>query len=132
MRVHTIDLAKGLGILLVVFGHAWRGGRDAGLAISGPVFTAIDNAIYAFHMPLFFFLSALLFTDIMASQSVRNIASKRVLRLLWPLCLWTWIFFALKLLAGDAQNQGVALESFPLNPIPPYAHLWSLWALFII
>jgi Fucose 4-O-acetylase and related acetyltransferases len=54
MRILALDVAKGVGILLVVFGHVWRGAFDAGLAISEGMYRLIDNAIYAFHMPLFF------------------------------------------------------------------------------
>ena len=50
-RVEYIDIAKGIGILLVVMGH-----NDFGLV--SPFFYKI---IYAFHMPLFFFLSGMFF-----------------------------------------------------------------------
>jgi peptidoglycan/LPS O-acetylase OafA/YrhL len=40
-RLGWLDAAKGLGIILVVIGHVWT---------RGPV----RDAIYAFHMPLFF------------------------------------------------------------------------------
>lgn len=48
-RNTTIDVAKGLGIILVVLGHNW---------------IALDNrelfrVIFSFHMPLFFFLSGI-------------------------------------------------------------------------
>jgi acyltransferase len=44
-RIEWIDAAKGLGIFLVVLGHAL------------PSRTALTTLIFAFHMPLFFFLS---------------------------------------------------------------------------
>ena len=50
-RVEYIDIAKGLGILLVVMGH-----ND--FALVSPFFYKF---IYAFHMPLFFFLSGMFF-----------------------------------------------------------------------
>ncbi|MDE2599778.1 MAG: acyltransferase family protein [Rhodocyclaceae bacterium] len=43
-----IDIARGLGILLVVFGHNWIVQHDAG---------EMYRLIFSFHMPLFFFLS---------------------------------------------------------------------------
>ncbi len=48
-RVEWIDIAKGIGIILVIAGHCFY------LGYSYP--------LYAFHMPLFFFLSGLLFKD---------------------------------------------------------------------
>lgn len=43
-RIAWVDIAKGLGIFLVVLGHTYR---------KNPV----QNWIYSFHMPLFFILS---------------------------------------------------------------------------
>lgn len=43
-RLDWVDVAKGLGIILVVMGHVWTRG-------------AMRDAIYAFHMPLFFLLA---------------------------------------------------------------------------
>ena len=132
MRISWIEQAKGLGILLVVFGHAWRGVEASGLAIPPNIFQAVDNAIYAFHMPLFFFLSGLVFLQSQPFSSLNGFASSRLVRLLWPLALWTWIFFGIKMLAGDAQNETVSMASFPLLPFPPLAHFWFLWALFLL
>ncbi|HEY3369460.1 MAG TPA: acyltransferase family protein [Prolixibacteraceae bacterium] len=50
-RIEYIDIAKGIGILLVVMGH-----NDFGLV--SPFFYKL---IYAFHMPLFFFVSGMFF-----------------------------------------------------------------------
>ncbi|WP_242123154.1 acyltransferase family protein [Sphingobium sp. Sx8-8] len=46
-RLEWIDVARGIGIIAVVIGHVWtRGG--------------LHDAMYSFHMPLFFLLSGLL------------------------------------------------------------------------
>lgn len=47
MRDHLIDVAKGIGILLVVFAHIYKG--------------SCTDFIYLFHMPLFFYLSGATF-----------------------------------------------------------------------
>lgn len=49
------DLARGIGIVLVVIGHVWRGLMATGLPIDPGLFAAVDGLIYAFHMPLFSF-----------------------------------------------------------------------------
>ena len=46
-RLEWIDVARGLGIIAVVAGHVWT---------QGP----LRDALYSFHMPLFFLLSGLL------------------------------------------------------------------------
>lgn len=45
-RDSVIDIAKGIGIFLVVFGHV-------------PLPMDLITPIYLFHMPLFFFLSGM-------------------------------------------------------------------------
>ncbi|MDP1976226.1 acyltransferase family protein [Undibacterium sp.] len=47
-RNTSIDIAKGLGIILVVFGHNWIIAHNHG---------ELFRIIFSFHMPLFFFLS---------------------------------------------------------------------------
>ncbi len=131
-RLHAADTAKGIAILFVVFGHAWRGAFGAGLLQDEALFTLVDDLIYAWHMPFFFFLSGLHFLSLAQRRQPRAFVQGRVFRLLWPLLIWTWIFFAFRLVAGSAANTPVILADFPLIPVPPYEHLWFLWALFLI
>ena len=51
-RYSHVDVAKGIGILLVVLGHA--------LAYAGFAQSSLFVTIYAFHMPFFFFISGYL------------------------------------------------------------------------
>jgi len=53
-----VDYAKGIGIILVVYGHVARGIFSAGMIVNEKIFRLVDSVIYSFHMPLFFFLSA--------------------------------------------------------------------------
>ena len=57
----SLDAAKGVGIILVVIGHAWRGLDSAGMIGNPNLFRIIDTLIYNFHMPLFFLLSGMTF-----------------------------------------------------------------------
>ncbi len=54
-RRDDIDRAKGLAILLVVFGHLVARGDPAGVTWYEP----LRHAVYAFHMPFFLYLSGL-------------------------------------------------------------------------
>lgn len=130
-RFDAIDSAKGVGIVLVVFGHAWRGAMGGGVISDHRLFGLIDAAVYAFHMPLFFFLSGLLFLEALQKYETGNLLRGRLTRLLWPMALWSWLFFGLKFVAGEAANTPVVWSEFPLIPLPPYEHLWFLWALFL-
>lgn len=56
-RLSDIDRAKGLGILLVVFGHLAAKSRPEGNAWFGYA----QTAVYQFHMPFFMYLSGYVF-----------------------------------------------------------------------
>lgn len=49
-RIESLDIAKGIGILIVVLGHVLR---------TDDVF--LKKFIFSFHMPLFFMLSGFVF-----------------------------------------------------------------------
>lgn len=126
------DIAKGVGIILVVFGHCWRGLASSGLLPEGALFRAVDDAIYAFHMPLFFFLSGWFFPATLARFGQADLAQRLLWRIFYPMCVWTYVFIALQMLAGDGANTRVGLETLLRWPIPGYLHLWFLWALLLI
>ncbi len=70
-RNKTFDIAKGIGICLVVWGH-----------IQNPV----QTYIYGFHMPLFFILSGMFFKERYLEEPIRYVKS-RFQRLLLPFLL---------------------------------------------
>jgi fucose 4-O-acetylase-like acetyltransferase len=128
----SLDVAKGVGIILVVIGHAWRGLETAGMIGNAWLFRLVDQVIYNFHMPLFFLLSGMTFQSWALRRPVGEAAFSRMTRLLWPLVLWTYLFTAARLAAGDAANTQVSgLESLLFFPLPPRDHFWFLWALFL-
>ena len=69
-RVSWVDTAKGFGIILVVFGHALRGLVNSDLMEWTPTARYVDTWIYAFHMPLFFFISGLFLSQSAAKSPV--------------------------------------------------------------
>lgn len=83
VRYDYIDIAKGLGILMVVWAH---------IMITGWT----HQFIYAFHMPLFFFLSGMLFQK-EKYLSFGSFVVRRSKRLLVPYVVYsvlTWAFWA--------------------------------------
>lgn len=128
----SLDVAKGLGIILVVIGHAWRGLDSAGMIGDPALFDLIDRLIYNFHMPLFFLLSGMTFQDWALKRPYPEAAWTRITRLLWPLVLWSYLFAAARIAAGDAANTQVqGWQNLLFFPLPPRDHFWFLWALFL-
>lgn len=75
-RAEYLDIAKGIGILLVVWAHA-----------KGP----FSSYIYQFHMPLFFLISGYLFNE---KNTVKQFIIKKIRTLYIPFVFWN-IFFTI-------------------------------------
>lgn len=132
-RIEWIDYAKGIGIFLVVLGHVLRGLADSvGLGYEQEL-QAIDQWIYAFHMPLFFLLSGLL-ADRSVPKSPRSFLIDRFQKILYPYFIWSAIAGALRIISG--QNEGTTLTQFLAGFWTTIYHpidiFWFLFALFLI
>jgi O-acetyl transferase len=104
-----VDVAKGIGIVLVVLGHS---GIEFG-----------HYLIYMFHMPLFFFLSGMLHKD----RGLNELLSVKVPKMGKAYLL----FFTLCTLVSLALNgRGFLYEVNILNPKGSAGPLWFLISLF--
>ena len=82
-RIEYVDIAKGIGMLLVVWAH---------ILVEGP----INWFIYVFHMPLFFYISGMLFAPAKYNTCI-TLIKKRFHTLLVPYVIYsivTWIVWA--------------------------------------
>lgn len=129
-RLEWLDLAKGIGIILVVIGHANRGLQNAGLPDPRGLLPVLDQALYAFHMPLFFVLSGIVF-GLRPVLRVRPDLPKRVWRLFYPMVFWTYAFLAMRVAAGSSSNTQSSVQDLFVLPLPPVEHFWFLWALLV-
>ena len=77
-----VSIAKALGIILMVMGHAGCPGY-------------LHDFIYLFHMPLFFFLSAYFFRDAKVVDSAGQYVVRKFKNLYWPYIKWSIIFLLL-------------------------------------
>lgn len=81
----TIDMAKTVGIALVVLGHVSGFGDSVGLV-------SIRNFLYQFHVPLFFFLSGYCFKE---NEGWESFAIKRIRRLYLPFIISNLAFYCI-------------------------------------
>ncbi len=137
-RIAWIDYAKGIGIVLVVYGHVISGLSNAGVlqTISVEAKYGLDltvQAIYTFHMPLFFFLSGLLFKDRSVKTDRQRVvfAGKKTAVLMYPYVIWSIIYSIVMVLSADKMNRnGMSWGDIPYQlVIDPKSHLWFLYAL---
>ena len=94
-RSEMIDIAKGIGILLVFLGHSLYSGTD------------LFKVIFSFHMPLFFFLSGVVFCY-KANLPFKHVCGSLLRTLLMP-----YLFFNI-----------LGLATVPVREIP--LGLWKI------
>ena len=128
-RLKWVDIAKGMGILLVIVGHSFNQ-----RIIRGPIFT--------FHMPLFFILSGITFRMSGDGKAFARRTRKRLGRLVFPaIALYFVRSFVAAALSRDSINpcdmmrvvlysSGVAFGPEGAR-IPAIGAVWFLMALFV-
>jgi fucose 4-O-acetylase-like acetyltransferase len=133
-RIATNDYGRGIGIFLVVLGHVLIGLGEHGILTesSSADGLALSRAavtwIYAFHMPLFFFLSGTLI-----ERSVRkpfgDVLSSRLRGIAWPYLVWSLLQESLRELTGISQ--GTAADWWRIL-YRPMMQFWFLYVLFFL
>jgi len=124
-RIEFIDIAKGITIFLVVWGHT---ANNAVLVDPNcPLFTRI---LYSFHMPLFFALSGLSMkaTPFTTWAEWKAFIRKNILSLLIPYFVWALIYCTFKW----ANIPWILYGSwYALTTAATLTSLWYLVCLFI-
>ena len=122
-RIHYIDIARGIGILLVVLGH-----ND--FALVSPF---AYHVIYSFHMPLFFFLSGYFINP---SIGVWEFVKKRFNALLKP---YLFTIFMIYFVSISFEKMGFQTALFRITKslygsgyYLDWVQLWFLPHLFVV
>lgn len=126
-RVPWIDLGKGIAIILVVLGHVVRGMHDAGLMQNVELFRVLDNSIYLFHVPLFFFLAGYVFSE--ESRDWIPFIKRALQTIAWPYLVWEIVLISLKLSTRGEVNHPLGPERYLTLLYHPVGPLWFLFAL---
>jgi fucose 4-O-acetylase-like acetyltransferase len=135
-RDESLDRAKGLAILLVVFGHLVARADPAGVGWYEP----LRRAVYAFHMPFFLYLSGMAVA--MSGAAASNWAGyvvNRARRLLVPFFGLGFAILAAKFLAGRVMfvdNAPASLAAgldglFWHTALSPARSIWYAFVLFV-
>ena len=117
-RIDFVDTAKGLGILLVVWGHSSH---------------ILFNEIYAFHMPLFFFIAGFFLKP---TTTLENFAIKKTKTLILPYIIFytfTLLFYTVLLLLTNRAcpiSVETLIDYIPVDNEILNTPLWFFYALF--
>jgi fucose 4-O-acetylase-like acetyltransferase len=128
-RIQWIDIARGIGIILVVYAHAARGLVLSKVLPSGGALLAVDTVIYSFHMPLFFILAGLNIERSVA-RGRKNFIFNKLETIAWPYFLWSLVQGAMKLAATPYTNNPITRSDLVAIPIAPIEQFWFLYVLF--
>jgi acyltransferase len=117
-RLEFLDVAKGLGIMLVLFGHIL------------PSSTIVFKIIYSFHMPLFFIISGYLFN--IDKYTIKDVVVKKFKRYIIP--YFVIAFVCLLFFGRDSLLMyfgGILYSYGNLEYMPNCSPLWFLTCLYL-
>jgi fucose 4-O-acetylase-like acetyltransferase len=129
--ITEMQVARGIGILLVTVGHSepikW-------------VFPTAFDVIYAFHMPLFFFLSGFFSTRLARVDSLRewaHVVPSRVVPLIIPyftvsLCYAFLKYFVPQLAVRPVAPGELFLDLLVYPTMNPALFMWFLYTIIIL
>ncbi|QPS89048.1 acyltransferase [Serratia plymuthica] len=132
MREAWVDYAKGIGIILVVFGHVNRGLYSANIHLSESFYQLTDSVIYSFHMPLFFFLSGLFFVQSLDRKGKSSFIISKVDTIVYPYIIWSLLQGAIEIALSRYTNNPAKLADMLTLFTHPRAQFWFLYALFMV
>lgn len=135
-RLTYIDVAKGIGIVLVVVGHCIPDATSP-TGISVPAYRWLHDVIYSFHMPLFFFLAGFMVSRqkmLVRTQKPLDLVRKRISRLLVPYIFVGLCYAPFKMLLSRFANKPYDISTLwqMVIGVNPDGELWFLYALFVI
>lgn len=144
-RINWIDAGKGIGILLVVFGHSLR---DS-MMNSSMVCNAIYTMIYAVHMPFLMYLSGYMFavkSDSYLKKGIKEYGLLKVNKLMKPYLVYAVIVYAVIRIAFQNETIGniLTLAGYQKENFSQFAlgllsgenaysfHLWYIYCLAVL
>lgn len=128
VRYETIDIARGIAIILVVIGHYHTPDMPVYLNI-------LHDVIYMFHMPLFLFVSGFLCIATRKPElTYRQFISRKFRRLMIPYLSASVVILLVKLAMQPfmpVDHPVTALDFLRIFYLPSAGYyLWFLWALW--
>ena len=127
-RLQWVDCGKGIGIVLVVFGHVLAGTHGAGI-LGDALFSYTYSFVYGFHMPLFFFLSGL-FVERSLARGTGPYFRSKLWSVVYPYVLWSLAIGTVNIALAGQTNTAPDLARLLAIWHQPVKGFWFLYALF--
>jgi fucose 4-O-acetylase-like acetyltransferase len=131
MRVRSVDVVKGVAIILVVFGHVMQGMAHRSL-LTGSGYSITENFIYSFHMPAFFFVAGLFLEHSISRRGKWGFITEKFCTVLYPYLLWEIVALALSPLTQKfVSTPPVSVKTY-LARVLIGDNSWFLFTLFFV
>lgn len=142
-RIEYIDIAKGIGIILVVFGHS----ITAAMRENSFVAQFVYNYIYSFHMSLFFIISGFLYSSTIERYSKKSICINKTIQLMIPYISFSILNYCilevinhfvpvLPALKSMSNFEGMRIDEIIIQIVTYQGHadkhLWFLYVTYLI
>ena len=125
----SVDTLRGIACILLVAYHVVGSNYNYGLKISDGIYRELNDILALIRMPLFTFLSGLIYANRPFVHDSKKFIIGKIKRLLVPM-LTVGSFFALMQNFVPGSNQ--AFQNWYLLPIIPVGHFWFLESIFLI
>ncbi|QUS39595.1 acyltransferase [Tardiphaga alba] len=125
-----IDYARGIGVILVVFGHVLGGLFSAHLFPDETLTRWMSYTLYTFHMPLFFFLAGLNVQHSLR-HGTRSFLASKAWTIAYPYVLWSLIQGGVIMVMARDANVPILPSDLAAIWYRPIGQFWFLYALMI-
>ncbi len=129
MRNIEIDTLKGTACILLVAFHVVGDTPSSGLTISSGVYREINDLLAYIRMPLFTFLSGIVYAYRPPSKDFLAFAKSKARRLLIPMLTVGTLFALIQTITPGTNG---STTNWLMIHIHPVAHFWFIEAIFLI
>lgn len=126
-RESYLDLAKGLGICLVVTYHTSEGILNS-FDSNTETIHALTNFFRSWLMPMFFIVSGMLIRNTIKNKPLQNNYSK-LMDWVYIYLLWSLIIYLVRLLSNSFTNTNMAEDEILFILWDPVPTIWFIYAL---
>jgi fucose 4-O-acetylase-like acetyltransferase len=130
-RDMLIDVVRGLAITLVALGHTNLGVLHRGWWGSSNTGVRLSFAIYAFHMPAFFFVSGVFLRPGVEKRGEKHYTLQKLRTMIYPYVLWASIFAAATIPFARFTSQSTPSWNVFLFDLVTGNAFWFLPTLFL-
>jgi fucose 4-O-acetylase-like acetyltransferase len=132
-RIGWADTARGIGIILVVYGHVMVGLQASPVSFPNDLYRNCFQWIWSFHMHLFFFLAGFFAYKSLEKTTHREFIIRKFHTIAYPYLVWSAIQGLLQFISRNYTNSSISIyDIINIFYIPlPGQHFWFIYVLFI-